>query len=114
MVYLPLIWLGISSAIPFSPFWYFQENHMNQVTILTSPTCSYCHAAKDLLKQQGISYQEVDATSNSPEVQQLLSKSGQRTVPQIYIDKEPIGGFSELSKLLQSSEFDISNLQHSI
>jgi len=101
----------MSSAVTLSPFWLFQENHMNQVTILTSPTCSYCHTAKDLLKQQGISYLEVDATSNSPEVQQLLSKSGQRTVPQIYIDKKPIGGFSELSKLLQSSEFDLSNAQ---
>jgi len=81
---------------------------MNQVTILTSPTCSYCHAAKDLLKQQGISYQEVDATSNSLEVQQLLAKSVQRTVPQIYIDKHPIGGFKELSKLLQSRAGDLS------
>ena len=33
---------------------------MSAVTVLTSPTCSYCHAAKNLLQQQGIDYQEVD------------------------------------------------------
>lgn len=87
---------------------------MNQVKILTSPACSYCHAAKDLLKQQGISYREVDATSNNAEVQQLLANSGARTVPQIYIDNKPIGGFRELSKLIQSHEFDLANAQFSV
>ncbi|RKZ82174.1 MAG: glutaredoxin 3, partial [Gammaproteobacteria bacterium] len=46
---------------------------MNQVKILTSPTCSYCHAAKDLLNQQGISYQEVDVVNDSEQAQQLLA-----------------------------------------
>ena len=78
---------------------------MTQVKILTSPTCSYCHAAKDLLKQQGISYQEIDVRSNSDEVQQLINQSGQRTVPQIYLDGNPIGGFTELSRLINSGEF---------
>ena len=87
---------------------------MNQVKILTSPTCSYCHAAKDLLKQQGISYQEVDVVNDSEQAQQLLAQSGQRTVPQIFIDEKSIGGFSELSKLLSSSEFDLTNVQFSI
>jgi len=87
---------------------------MTQVKILTSPTCSYCHAAKDLLKQQGISYQEIDATSNNADAQQLLAKSGTRTVPQIYIDEKPIGGFRELSELIHSSEFDSVNAQFSV
>ena len=88
---------------------------MNQVTILTSPTCSYCHAAKDLLKQQGVSYQEVDITSHNVavqlEVQKLLDKSGARTVPQIYIDDNLIGGFRELSELIKSQEFNLANIQ---
>ena len=87
---------------------------MNQVKILTSPTCSYCHAAKDLLKQQGVSYQEVDISSDSKEVQRLLSQSGQRTVPQIYINEKSIGGFAELSKLISSREFDLTNVQFSL
>lgn len=87
---------------------------MNQVKILTSPTCSYCHAAKNLLKQKGISYQEIDVTSGSHEVQRLLAKTTRRTVPQIFFDEKPIGGFSELSQLVQSSEFDLANAQLSV
>ena len=87
---------------------------MNQVKILTSPTCSYCHAAKDLLNQQGVSYQEVDVSRDEEEAQHLLAQSGQRTVPQIFIGEKSIGGFAELSKLLSSSEFDLANVQFSV
>ncbi len=77
---------------------------MNTVTVLTSPTCSYCHAAKSLLKQQGIDYQEVDLFKKEELGQQLLIKSGQRTVPQIFINEKPIGGFTELSKLVSNNK----------
>ena len=73
---------------------------MTEVKILTSPNCSYCHAAKGLLQQQGIAYQEVDLLQDEELTQQLLTQSGQRTVPQIFIDEKPIGGFTELSQLL--------------
>jgi glutaredoxin 3 len=61
-----------------------QENQMTQVTMLTSPTCGYCHAARNLLQQQGITYEEVDLIKDDKQVQQLLIQSGQRTVPQIF------------------------------
>lgn len=77
---------------------------MNQVKILTSPTCSYCHAAKDLLQREGIAYQEVDALKDREQAQQLLIQSGQRTVPQIFINEKPIGGFTELSQLISNIE----------
>ena len=51
---------------------------MNTVTLLSSPTCSYYHAAKSLLKQQGIDYQEVDLLKDGDHAQQLLLKSGHR------------------------------------
>lgn len=81
---------------------------MNQVKILTSPGCGYCHAAKDLLQREGIAYQEVDALKNHEQAQQLLVQSGQRTVPQIFINEKPIGGFTELSQLISDSEFDLT------
>ena len=80
---------------------------MNQVKILTSPSCGYCHAAKDLLQRKGIAYQEVDAFK----AQQLLIQSGKRTVPQIFINEKPIGSFTELSQLLSNSEFDLTHGQ---
>jgi glutaredoxin 3 len=81
---------------------------MTQVTMLTGPTCGYCHAAKNLLQQRGINYEEVDLIKDSDQAQQLLIQSGQRTVPQIFINEKPIGGFSELSKLVREDEFNLA------
>ena len=84
---------------------------MTQVTILTSPLCGYCHAAKNLLQEQHISYEEVDLI-NDEQAQQLLTKSGQRTVvPQIFINEKPIGGFTELSKLIRDSELNHTHIK---
>ena len=81
---------------------------MNTVTLLTSPTCSYCHAAKNLLKHQGVDYQEIDLLKQAELGQQLLIKSGQRTVPQIFINDKPIGGFTELSQLVTNNKLDLT------
>jgi glutaredoxin 3 len=86
---------------------------MNTVTVLTSPTCSYCHAAKSLLKQQGIDYQEVDLFKKEELGQQLLIKSGQRTVPQIFFNEKPIGGFTELSKLVSNNKLYLTKTTES-
>ncbi len=83
-------------------------NQETQVTMLTSPTCGYCHAAKNLLQQQGTTYQEVDLIKDSEQAQQLLIQSGQRTVPQIFVNETPIGGFTELFKLIRDDEFDLT------
>ena len=83
---------------------------MTQVKILTSPDCNYCHAAKNLLQQQRIAYQEVDLIRDDEQAQQLLIQSGQRTVPQIFINEKPIGGYTELSQLLRNTEFDLTRL----
>lgn len=83
---------------------------MNQVTILTSPTCSYCHAAKDLLQRKGIAYSEVDAITDAEQAQTLLRQSGQRTVPQIFVNEQPIGGFTELTEVLRQPDSDLAKL----
>ncbi len=84
---------------------------MTQVTMLTSPTCGYCHAAKNLLQQRGISYEEVDLIKDGEQAQQLLMQSGQRTVPQLFINEKPIGGFTELSKLLSNNRSDLTDIK---
>lgn len=81
---------------------------MNKVTILTHQTCSYCHAAKRLLRQQGVDYREVDLVEHGEQGQQLLRQSGGRTVPQIFINDNPIGGYDELSELIANDEFDLN------
>ena len=84
---------------------------MDQVTILTSPGCNYCHAAKNLLQQQDISYREVDLLKDRERAQQLLFQRGQRTVPQIFINDEPVGGFTELSKLVREGNFNFNYIK---
>jgi len=83
---------------------------MSIVTILTSVTCSYCVAAKNLLKKYEIEYQEVDLIKGGEQAKQLLLNSGQRTVPQIFIDEKSIGGFTELNHLMSQKDFEINQL----
>lgn len=69
------------------------------VKIFTTPLCGYCLMAKRLLLSRGISFEEVSATSN-PELRAwLVSATGQRTVPQIFIHGQSIGGYTELNAL---------------
>ncbi len=73
---------------------------MQEITIYTTTTCPYCVSAKRLLTQYGFAFKEVDLTTN-PELRQKLSaeNNGYRTVPMIFIGKDFVGGFSELSAL---------------
>jgi glutaredoxin 3 len=51
------------------------------------------------LRTKGLDYEEIDITSDQARALEMIERSGRRTVPQIFIDDEPIGGFDELSKM---------------
>lgn len=70
------------------------------VDIYTSKTCGYCVAAKQLLKSKGIDYREIDLTHDQDLRVKISNLTGHRTVPQIFIDKNFIGGFTELNQHL--------------
>ncbi len=72
---------------------------MVDVHIYTTTYCGYCRAAKSLLEQRGVRYEEVDCTEDPDKRQWLLEQTGQRTVPQIFIAGVPVGGYAELSAL---------------
>ena len=76
------------------------------VTIYTTDFCPYCNRAKDLLKQKGIPFKEVNVTHNSKLRDELEEKTGMMTVPMIFIDDECIGGSDELHVLEASGELD--------
>ena len=70
-----------------------------RVKIYTRAWCGYCTAALRLLESKGIPFEHIDATGN-PELRAWIAEaSGQSTVPQIFIDGESIGGYSELRSL---------------
>jgi glutaredoxin 3 len=52
-----------------------------------------------LLQAKAIPFQEVDVTNDPAMRQELVQRTGRRTVPQIFIGDEPIGGFTELKAL---------------
>ena len=72
---------------------------MNDVVIYTTRVCPYCVAAKRLLGQRGVAYDEVDVSTDDSKRQWLVEATGRRTVPQIFIRGEPVGGFDELAAL---------------
>ena len=69
------------------------------VKIFTTPYCGYCLMAKRLLMSRGIAFEEVDAVGQRELRAWLLKVSGQRTVPQIFIHGQSIGGYTELNAL---------------
>jgi glutaredoxin 3 len=77
---------------------------MAEVRIYTTSYCGYCHAAKSLLKERGVTFQEIDCTQDAATRRWLIEQTGQRTVPQIFIGGVPVGGFSELSALDQKGK----------
>lgn len=83
---------------------------MTEVKIVTSANCNFCHTAKHLLDQRNIDYQEIDLFKQNEQAQQLIQQSGQRTVPQIFINDKPIGGFNELSQLIANNELNLTEL----
>ena len=69
-------------------------------------TCSFCTAARMLLKKKGVDYEEVLVSRDSDAREEMERLSGRRTVPQIFIDEQSIGGFDELYELEKSGKLD--------
>lgn len=66
-----------------------------KVTIYTTPTCVFCHAAKEYFKQHNIEYEEKDVTKNQKWIHEAVEKSGQLGVPVIDIDGQIVVGFNK-------------------
>ena len=72
---------------------------MPYIEVYSTPNCPFCVSAKALLKSKSLSFQEIDVSNNSESLQKMVKLSGLRTVPQIFINNQSIGGFDELSKM---------------
>jgi len=79
---------------------------MAPVTVYTSVSCPYCVQAKRLLAHKGVPYTEIDVTGDAARRQEMMEASGRRTVPQIFIGGQSIGGFDELYELEQDGKLD--------
>ncbi len=79
---------------------------MAKVIVYTTRHCPYCVRAKRLLQNKGVEFEEVDVGHDDEMRAKMIKTSGRRTVPQIFIDDKPIGGFDELHALDQGGELD--------
>jgi len=77
-----------------------------QVTIYTTSWCPYCREAKRLLVSKNAAFTEVDVDGRPDLRRFLVSASGQRTVPQVFINGEPVGGFTDIAELDEQGELD--------
>lgn len=68
---------------------------MKNVTIYSTPSCHFCHMAKDFFKEKKVSYTEINVAGNPDKIKEMVEKSGQRGVPVIIIGDELIVGFDK-------------------
>lgn len=76
------------------------------IVMYTKTICPYCTMAKALLDKKGQTYTLKDAEDPKTFEEMMTKAEGRRTVPQIFINDRPIGGFDELNALNQSGELD--------
>tara|TARA_B100000676_G_scaffold284787_1_gene312765 strand:- start:503 stop:757 length:255 start_codon:yes stop_codon:yes gene_type:complete len=76
------------------------------IKIYTTSWCAPCKAAKSLLNDKNIKFEEIDIEKNNMSREDLAKITGGHTVPQIIINEKCIGGFTELLTLNQSGELD--------
>jgi len=66
-----------------------------KVIVYSTPTCPYCHAAKEFLKENKIEYQDIDVSKDQAKAQEMIEKSGQMGVPVLDINGTIIVGYDK-------------------
>ena len=80
---------------------------MQPVEIYTSPLCGYCHAAKRLLSNKGVSFAEIDVSRAPDKRQEMMGRAnGRHTVPQIFVGSTHVGGYDDLAALERAGKLD--------
>lgn len=76
---------------------------MKKVVVFSTPTCSWCRRVKSYLKENHIRFIDVDVSRDQKAAKDMVRKTGQQGVPQIWINNIPVVGFDQkkIDKLLQ-------------
>ena len=73
---------------------------MKNIEIYTGPLCAFCDRAKALLNKKRVSFKEINLASDPNKMDEMIKKTnGMRTVPQIFVDGQHIGGNDKLQAL---------------
>ena len=68
---------------------------MQNVIIYSTPSCHFCHMAKDFFKEKNIPFTDYDVAADTEKRQEMVQKSGQMGVPVIQIGDQLIVGFNK-------------------
>lgn len=79
---------------------------MTKVIVYSKENCPYCRMAKDLLSARKISFEEIRVDLDHSKLEEMLALSKRRTVPQIFINDQSIGGYDDLAALANSGKLD--------
>jgi glutaredoxin 3 len=72
------------------------------VTVFSTATCGWCRRAEALLNRYGIPFETIDVTGDRDARATLIERANWRTVPVIFIEGQPIGGYEELAHLVKA------------
>lgn len=78
---------------------------MPLIKVYTKNFCAYCTAAKSLLTSQGYDFEEINLEGNFDLMRDVMEKSGQRTMPQIFVGDHSVGGYVELRAATSNGDF---------
>lgn len=68
---------------------------MKKVIVFSTPSCSWCRKLKGYLKKNKIRFTDVDVSRDQKAARDMMRKTGQRGVPQMWIDNQPVVGFDK-------------------
>jgi glutaredoxin 3 len=73
---------------------------MPRITVYSGPGCPYCDRAKALLKKKGAAFEDINVRADPAKLEEMMTKSGgKKTIPQIFINDQHIGGCDDLYAL---------------
>ena len=79
---------------------------MAHIVIYTADNCPYCDRAKELLASRHVTFEEIRIDLDEQQRDEMIRLSNRRSVPQIFINNQPIGGFDDLAALAKSGKLD--------
>jgi glutaredoxin 3 len=79
---------------------------MSQVIVYTTDPCSFCARVKGLLKSRGVEYEEINLARDADGRAELVRTTGMMTFPQVIVDGQLIGGFTEVQAAAESGRLD--------
>lgn len=79
---------------------------MMKIKVYTRDNCPYCQMAKMLLTHKGVDFEEIALGSDAEKIMALAKETGMKTLPQIFIEDQLIGGYDDLKSMDDSGKLD--------